>query len=141
MDSWEKNTLRYCFFVIKNKRKMKKFENFEFIFFDFSKILIFLPKNFSDFYNGVSIIGRSWQKIKKIRGEMKIFFIFLLWFFPFWKNIFLILFFTMSIRKFPKIPKITLRKSHEQVKDTKTWNVRVLENFTEFCIHVIYNFP
>ena len=141
MDSWEKNTLRYCFFVIKHKKKMKIFENlkiFEFIFFDFSKISIFPPKNFSDFYNGVSIIGRSWQKIKNFRKtiENKMY-LFFTPFFSFWKNIFLILFFTMSIRNFPKISKITLRKSHEQVKDTKTWNVRVLENFTEFYIHVI----
>ena len=53
-------------------------------------------------------------------------------FFPFRKNMFLILFFAMSIRNFPKIPKIVLRKSREQAKNTKNENVQVFLQIWRF---------
>ena len=51
-------------------------------------------------------------------------------FFSFWKNNVLILFFTISIRNFPKIPKIILRKSREQVKNTKNSKCQVFSQIS-----------
>ena len=47
-------------------------------------------------------------------------------FFPIFKKDLIKIFFTMSMRNFPKIPKIILRKSCEQVKDTKNEKVSFL---------------
>ena len=97
-----------------------------------SKISIFLKKcrhfGFFDFH---WLFHR--KKIDIFLISKKYFCFFAQIFFSFWKNIFSNLFFTISIRNFPKIPKIVLRKLREQGKNTKSTKCQVfVQILTDF---------